>query len=149
MPSQPLAAIIWANASRLIGLPPGEVATVRDMKNRTGLPIGNLQRLHGGGNPTMNTVLELARALHVDVHVLMRPNAGADLQALEPAGRYVAQTNEALIESLAELARRVPAEARPAFADVVSGWIASGGEVSRATALLALLQLDTKRQHAA
>lgn len=149
MVTKPLAAVVWANASRLIGLAPGQSAEIRDMVNRTGLPLGNLQRIRDGGNPTLNTIAQLAAALRVDAHVLFQPDDDGATRVAEPAAAYGIRTDEALIDSLAELVARIPTEARTAFADVVAGWIVGGGEASRASALLALMQIGTKRSRVA
>lgn len=149
MQSPPLAARIWANASRLAGRPPGDRISVRDLVKVTGLPNGNLQRIYEGKNPTLATVEDLARAMRVDVHQLLAPEAAAPATVAEPAAPFRVATDVDLIEAVEQLVKRIPPDARLAFADVLSGWVRSGGEESRATALLALLRLPGKHQHAA
>lgn len=148
MPTELPTSVIWANASKLAGFPPEKLATVREMATHTNLPVGNLQRIQQGGNPTLNTIVELAKALRVDLQTLLAVEPGAPV-IREPQPAYHQPTDAELVDALAELVRRVPPSARTAFADVVGGWISSGSETSRAAALLALLQLDGKQRHAA
>lgn len=122
---------------------------MRDLVKATGLPNGNLQRIYEGKNPTLATVEDLARAMRVDVHQLLAPETGAPAQAAEPAAPFRAATDGELIDAVEQLVKRIPPDARLAFADVLSGWVRSGGEESRATALLALLRLPGKHQRAA
>lgn len=141
--------IIWANASRLCGLPDGEAVSVRQLTSRTGVPLANLQRIQAGGNPTMETLVKLARGLRVELHILLTPPGAASQAVEDVANGYAVRSDESLLDSLAELVSRVPRECRAAFADVVSGWIASGDMASRAPALLALLRMSDKPRRAA
>lgn len=122
---------------------------MRDLVKVTGLPNGNLQRIYEGKNPTLATVEDLARAMRVDVHQLLAPEAAAPGKVAEPPAPFRVVTDVDLIEAVEQLVKRIPPDARLAFADVLGGWVRSGGEESRAPALLALLRLPGKHQRAA
>lgn len=64
--------------------------------------------------------------------------------AQEPAAPW--ENPAGTLYALRELLRRVPADMRRPFGDVLSGWAESGGQDDRTAALLALLGASEKRQ---
>lgn len=72
------------------------------------------------------------------------PPRASEHVAAEPAPLYM--STEQKLAAMRSLLAEVPPDMREAFADVVGGWVRSGGADDRARALIALMAAPQKRQ---